>query len=1240
MTPIYSSVSNLEKMASSKEPSSEGSWWITLQTTENIINRAVYRDPVSNAVLDGFWNDLSIRLTPTLLKGGVRPLPYDDIMQLVDYCGEQLSNIIANPRHKLIKVDKMVSPYRVQRTSPKTMNWLGKQPGKTIKEKLASKNKMLTQANEYSYDVKENQVVILVLKQLLKKVQERIEFGIELDGYDENSEKLNIDKLNKMKKALKKSNLCNVKPTHHNQPNNVLLGDKSYSVVWRAYQKIAKYESNMQYKWKQGFNRYVMSLFISLVAKLASFNEIQLIEERILIREDDGEICLLLKEKENCKAEFIINCESQNPIGLTVSLFENKINISLKNIPINKQKTNSNSIDACLLQLNYENYDKKLEPKRGIPIKGRLLSGYAETSIDVFADMEGLSVLIDIIVATIEKNVNISFADKLSEYTYIKGTCTFDFAGNKPFLTVNNEHVDYDISNYVVSYLDNSGEEVIYRPVNNNYYKGIKNIYYVKDAVTEEKQTQALKNVLEDIAKRVTLGTDDYFIYTVPDALEEFSQKSLKQSINLWFPKSFPVWRSVAALTNVLMSKDIKHSENDLFLSVDLTGEAATAGLLTINYDNRVKGFVCNHFPPFPQEDLGEYITEKYFARLYLEKYFKKHKILINEELIKQIVDSGKLENLLNHKLAVNEILLEEDVQIIRIVYEEDVIQRCINEWLDNFNDFINELKANIPRNKFINYTLVLSDTILKQVGDRVNDSLAKNNAYVATLFVDNEKISNGAYQYKDRIIKYLPTWTEYLPKLSLEVIKEGKFDTLELVNDNVSYDVMGEHNELVVKEKLVLKAGEQEYRFPLIKEDISRKAAMIEAYVKDKSFPLIESVNVELIVRYKYGYDNSYELILRPFQIEKPPFEEIIVEWTETHEESSVNIWPGKTNTLPEEIVLRAIEETKSSLQKIENSILFHMVNYQGNQDKSIPIKNTTRFLSTNIFKIRNIVLSEIPEAKEFINWFKNIDLYKYLGQISGLFRNDKIPDSFFDENAGRELDFLKGDSMQVLFSIGVYTPDVIQEYFVKNYNNFSSRYRMKAMLDMLLKNYMNKEAVIALIKEIRDSEDEDTYSIKMDGFIRELSKMCCFDSELIYLFYFTDGEFISEIVRYVLKGLYKMHNKCKKIGVNYVADKKTIKRYLAYLETILSVLRLRDINRVKNFGLLSVNSIDSKRLANNIRKLDGYMGHPKSRVRFKLDKPENLYSLSDLSYAIDLYLTGNKKAATIEVVSIDDED
>lgn len=1227
---------NLEKAASSEFPSDAGAWWIMLQTAMSIYNYAVLRDPVNNSVLDEFWSELSQSNTSNNLIEYIynninnqifRPLPYDDLMEIIDYCGRQLSNVFANPRHSIIKVDKMVKPYRVKKTGTRTMEWLGKQPGKTIKEKLSGKDKMLTQINEYSFDIKENQVAMMLYKQLMKRVNDRINNGIAVKGYGDDKS-VELKKMIKLKKALRDSNIKDAKAINHTVANNVLLGDKNYSIVWKAYLEMCKYDKNIFAKWNKALQIFVKSVFIAVCASISNYEEVQIIEEHINFSDDNKKIY-----------KCIVGYDQEKPLYMTIELLEKELVISF--FDINEFGNNKK------IQYNLEFYgDSKcnLTEKRGYPVNIVICSRKTKTKLNILADLTGIKSIVDWCLDKVKENYGsiLNFKQKINRR--YNGTCTYDIISCGDYTTINEEIISSLGKSTAVLYKNSDNDFVVYEGKNNCIYPESKELISISDAVGDKLKTEALMLSLENISKMTDFSQDDYFIYTIPDALEEFSQKNLKQCVKAWFSRSFPVWRSVAALTEILEREKENIQSTNIFLSVDLMGEVASAGLLTIQEEAVVNGFVCNHYPPFPEKDSGEDITENTFLKNYLYKYFSNIGIKVDDGVVAKIVRSGIVSNVLKDRSAHNYTeLINNQPRVIRIDFINSIVDYCIDKWLESFKKFWRDIKNLLPKESSIQFINILNDCIMDFVSIEDVRAIVEEENFLGIYCSVNSNINRGAYIYLDRLRNNKPTWTEYLPELSLEVIKNGNYTQLELIGSDVSFDVMGEDNEHIVEEKLILKAGEPEFRFPLKKKDISRTSSLIEAYITDKSFPLEHDVIVKLSVKYKYGYDNSFELTLRPEDSNETAFKEIVVEWANVSKEANcVNIWPPKTNLQPNENVLKEIEDTKSSLIKIEDSIVKHMVNYCGTQDKTIPINNTDKFLNKNIFKIRNIVLSDLPEAKEFIEWFLGMDLYKYLGQIAGIFESIDIPKEFYQNNASEDLSFLSGDCMQVMFSLGKYTPEAIQKYYVSHYKQCNEKSRMKAMVDMLLRNGENKEAINVLMDEIRSTSDEKSYTIKMYALVKELGKMCCFDSDLIYAFYEVDQIFVNDMVRFILQELKKMLSNCDRIGKKYIPSKKDRKRYLGYLESILAILRLRNPERTRGFELLAVGSEEAKRLSNTIRQLDEYMKHPHSNVRFKLtiEKPESLSRMSDLTYALDLYLLGDKRAASIEVVGVEEDE
>ena len=1003
---------------------------------------------------------------------------------------------------------------------------------------------------------------------------------------------------------------------------------------------MAKYDKKLAAQWENALQMYVKAVFLAFNAEILSYEDVYAVENRIKL-EGLGDL----------KNAYVIGYHWQIPYVIELGCSGNTISLTMYDAPLDG--INQSEAEMHLTLTFTECTDNNnLEAKHGIPIN-ITVEDANKADIQLFADLSGIRSICSFLVNKVFPFADIDKEKRQKEAEHIEGSVAFDIVANGDLLGIEDPEgtvIPSFGSKYAVSYLDENGNISVFP-------SGSRGIHYKADETTTiddavfKQNNEGLRMALEDIHNKVILNRDDYFFYLVPDALEEILQKNLKQCVRSWFSRTFPVWRSVAALTYWLNNPEYSFDEDSIFAYLDFVGDTATAGMMTIHSEEAVHGYVCNHFPPFPQIEEGDDITEDAFCRDYVVMYAKKNGFSIPKDVVTQFVRSGSIKALMLRDSYANQFVESDGKTIVyQITYDEELVSECIDKWLNKIKKFWTRVHGRFDSSKKPNHIIFLSDILinvlyqLKRENDLYMVFDEDEQEYLSLYQSSSDEILKGALIYKERLNRHLPTWTEYLPHLSLEVIKDGDYAELELIGNDVSFDVMGDDNEHIIEERLLLKANEKEFSFPLVKQDISRKSTMIDAYITDKSFPLDHDVEVALSVRYKYGYDNSYELTLKPVNRRETAFKEIVVEWANTDRKSNVlNIWPPETNRLPDDIVLLAIAEAKDSFSKIQSSIEKHMVNYVSYNDKSYPIKQTDQFLNRNIFKLRNIVLSDLPEARDFIQWFVDQPLYKYIGQIAGIFKHQDIDESFFIDNAGKQMSYFIGDCLQVMFSIGRYTPQVIQDSFVKRYEGFNDKSRMKAMIDMLLRNGTNKAAIGVIIDEIRYSADQDTYSVRMYSLVRELGRMCCFDSDLVYAFYDMDPSFMRDITNYTINGIRRMLNRCEKQGDSYTPDRKVIKMYVSYMVALLSFLRLRNPDRADGFNLLAVGSDDSKKLAREIRALDDYMSRESPinpAIRFKLNKPESLSKMSDLSYALDLYLNGDKKAASIEVVGVDEDD
>ena len=124
-----------------------------------------------------------------------------------------------------------------------------------------------------------------------------------------------------------------------------------------------------------------------------------------------------------------------------------------------------------------------------------------------------------------------------------------------------------------------------------------------------------------------------------------------------------------------------------------------------------------------------------------------------------------------------------------------------------------------------------------------------------------------------------------------------------------------------------------------------------------------------------------------------------------------------------------------------------------------------------------------------------------------------------------------------------------------------------------------------------------------------------------------------VGEIINRSVETLKKMLN----MTPDDPKYKQARKRYRSVIEVILAVLRLREN---PEFDVLVAGTKEATELADLIRTVDDIMGNPESRIKLMVNKPEALCNMSNIAYAIDMYLTGNEGVDSIEVLSVESDE
>ncbi|BBL88943.1 hypothetical protein VroAM7_15960 [Vibrio rotiferianus] len=252
---------------------------LQLLQTQNYFLKELSFDPING---DALPLRMSNWLTHNKMQNESGEL-HDHVTQLVDHCVDAIGNILLSPRQTVIRVHEMTPVYLAQRLDSRSVQWLSRKPGNNMREKLAANPNILASTRKMSLDTLENRLLKSLLKRLENLLLYRLEAGFQLT---EKQEGLLIS----IKQALRLKEFVAIKPWQNMPPNNVLLQDKQYRKVWRAWQLLQRLELNCQ-RQQQEFVASGFVMFSTLLTQLSSMTSCVVLDQPWQFKLDYLSIC-------------------------------------------------------------------------------------------------------------------------------------------------------------------------------------------------------------------------------------------------------------------------------------------------------------------------------------------------------------------------------------------------------------------------------------------------------------------------------------------------------------------------------------------------------------------------------------------------------------------------------------------------------------------------------------------------------------------------------------------------------------------------------------------------------------------------------------------------------------------------------------------------------------------------------------------------------------------------------------
>ncbi|KJG23056.1 hypothetical protein UB37_07380 [Photobacterium iliopiscarium] len=451
----------------------------------------------------------------------------DRLTRLLDHCFQAIKRILAQPRTTIIREHEMVPVYKAQRIDNRSIEWLSRQPGRNVREKLAAQPHVLAQARKESYDISENRLLKAMLIQL-----EDLLFSKQSCGLNDQQDQV----IDLIQQSLRVPLFKAVKPWQHMPPNNVLMQDKQYRKIWDSWQAIQQLDQQLKTQ-QQEKNALLYFIFKEIVTQLLANPQCHLIEQSWLC--DYHQLSLPIAAGSHYQVEGIVRNERAvvKPFKLrllSVQIIELQMDSQIYRIDFLK--------DAELItsQLNgHVDNSIKAELKMVEPFVQKLL-------IDAF-------------------DCQRSYRGKVRlDKPLVAGLISIELGHSKPLLMLDQSN-PLRLNSLLMS--DQQGLDCRYSRAFNISHAAVSGV-----CLNQDKSEHASSELVELLAK--IIKPSQAMHYLVSDHHSDFATINLRRDFNRCFTNASPLPRSIAAVYDLLGSNKIALKADDLFLIIDNSGDA------------------------------------------------------------------------------------------------------------------------------------------------------------------------------------------------------------------------------------------------------------------------------------------------------------------------------------------------------------------------------------------------------------------------------------------------------------------------------------------------------------------------------------------------------------------------------------------------------------------------------------------------------------------------------------------
>lgn len=957
-------------------------WWISYQVAEHVFSMIARGDPRTDEPLPRALTEILGEIRGATATG-IRPFPNDRLLGAADFTAESIEHLLDRHRHRIVRVHEQIPFHQLREVDTRSMAWLARQPGRNLREKLSGRTHALGVKRDLSADTTENRLLRTFAKLLVQRARNRLENRSAYDGTSEDATRVRRlqECVRLCDERMRRSELAEVPTLTRLQPNNVVLSDPHYSRVFRAWKWLRADEEALRASWKDIFQRTRVLLCWMVAAQLVTRERVVVAEAlgRVVTgRGDERHLGVEVLDVEAGGTDWCLNpplCFLVLPCGQTDPAFRIRVALEGEFILAHIATLGGRGLlaEKSVAALAFE-VRPSLElpqPQRGIGIVVDGLENSLRGADRAFADLAGLTPLAANMARQILQRCNVNPNLERREHTALElaDGARLGIELGTASLHVSAEHaLPLMAAPWVIALDlpgDATGTEWLEGRTDRELVIGADgcSLWATGDVLDAVEQVDAgmlvlaADRLLGSIAAELHVPTDARVAYAVPDAVDEFSQRSLRSAFGGSFHRPVPVWRSVAAAMSwVSTAGDLGPRSGESVVVVDTEFGGVSLTVLTARHDKQLelthpssRGIYWERKPPLPPDEhmelLGWPHVLRAYARMLVERELSKLAPESQERVVEDLLCSGKIGLLVAHGSSIFVQVPSSRRAMPDVVeffddpawFDEAVarwikrLDHCVKDALLPFGNARTVLTGGPCAyhrfqstgrqsgqvkvfNEDKGFGFILPDaggaelffhinsvqapdgmvlrrglTVEFDIAEGRKGLEAKRVTTVPPLavwlrqrtVVTPQALASGARECLLRLDTASLTWLEWLPELSLEVVRDGHFGELPLLSQGTYIDpFLGAAKEFTVSETLTLVRGHRWFSFPLLVGRLGRRPVAWEARLDSAMFPLDHDVRARLRLSYRYGLDNSYQLAVEPASPGDASFASVNAKW------------------------------------------------------------------------------------------------------------------------------------------------------------------------------------------------------------------------------------------------------------------------------------------------------------------------------------------------------------------------